>query len=226
MDDHTTKKRCARNEQCLHPLGPDLPATSEYFGKCSKVKSGLLAVCKVCNNAASNAYRKNNPEKRKETCKNHYQKNRERILESQAKYRKTPYRRAYMEAYYHNNRDHITLLRAQRYLKTRDHALQQARLYKRQNPHIVKRLNWTRRAKFRGSFTEAEWLELCEKYGSKCLRCGRSDVRLTVDHIVPISKGGANTLDNVQPLCQSCNSRKRDKVIDYRHQFHTPDASL
>jgi 5-methylcytosine-specific restriction endonuclease McrA len=67
-----------------------------------------------------------------------------------------------------------------------------------------------------GSYTVAEWKGLVAHYGNKCLCCGRSDVALTVDHVVPVSKGGTSNIDNLQPLCLSCNSKKQDKIIDYR----------
>jgi len=31
---------------------------------------------------------------------------------------------------------------------------------------------------------------------------------MTVDHIVPKSKGGLRTLDNLQPMCENCNVKK------------------
>lgn len=65
-----------------------------------------------------------------------------------------------------------------------------------------------------GSFTTDEWKGLCEKYGNGCLSCGGLDI--TVDHVVALSKGERNTVDNLQPLCQSCNSKKGTKTIDYR----------
>ena len=37
---------------------------------------------------------------------------------------------------------------------------------------------------------------------------------LTVDHVVPISKGGSNDISNIQPLCCNCNSKKNAKQID------------
>lgn len=45
-----------------------------------------------------------------------------------------------------------------------------------------------------------------------CVLCGRSGigVKLEVDHKIPVSKGGSNTLDNLQTLCYECNRGKRD----------------
>jgi 5-methylcytosine-specific restriction endonuclease McrA len=43
-------------------------------------------------------------------------------------------------------------------------------------------------------------------------------ILFTIDHIVPKSKGGANTLDNLQIMCEQCNWDKADKVS---HTFKT-----
>lgn len=51
--------------------------------------------------------------------------------------------------------------------------------------------------------------------GNRRLKCGSSK-SLTVDHIIPISRGGENKLSNIQTLCRSCNSSKSDRYIDYR----------
>jgi len=67
-----------------------------------------------------------------------------------------------------------------------------------------------------GDYSIQEWLDLCSRYENRCLCCGRDDVALTVDHVVPLSKGGSNDIANIQPLCKSCNSKKRVSVIDYR----------
>ena len=66
-----------------------------------------------------------------------------------------------------------------------------------------------------GHFTAEEWKTLKEKYGNICLRCLKKK-KLTVDHIIPLSKGGSNYISNIQPLCTSCNSVKHTQTIDYR----------
>lgn len=76
-----------------------------------------------------------------------------------------------------------------------------------------------------GAFTQQEWVVLCEQYDNRCLCCGRSDVRLSPDHIVPLSRGGSNTIDNIQPLCRDCNAHKFTQTIDYRHETnHTKEV--
>lgn len=47
--------------------------------------------------------------------------------------------------------------------------------------------------------------------GERCLHCGTAE-GITMDHIHPFSKGGLTVVENLQPLCQSCNSRKGVKA--------------
>lgn len=67
--------------------------------------------------------------------------------------------------------------------------------------------------------TLTEWRALCDRYQHRCLCCKKAGTPgnpITKDHVIPQSKGGVDTIDNIQPLCKSCNSRKKDKHIDYR----------
>ena len=45
----------------------------------------------------------------------------------------------------------------------------------------------------------------------KCVQCD-SNERLEYDHIIPVSKGGSNTVRNIQLLCETCNRRKSDSI--------------
>jgi hypothetical protein len=47
--------------------------------------------------------------------------------------------------------------------------------------------------------------------GGRCVYCGSTD-NLQVDHIIPHSKGGADTIENLQILCQKCNIAKSNKI--------------
>ncbi len=74
-----------------------------------------------------------------------------------------------------------------------------------------------------GSYTDAEFIALCKQYGNRCVnpRCPNQhldEVKLTADHVVPVAIGGSSYISNIQPLCQTCNSRKGTRIIDYRNK--------
>jgi 5-methylcytosine-specific restriction endonuclease McrA len=88
---------------------------------------------------------------------------------------------------------------------------------KRKNEQAaVKNVRRRRYQTERGSFTWTQWVALCEYYNHRCLCCGRTFEKLSPDHVIPLSLGGGNTIDNIQPLCFPCNRNKGAKVIDYR----------
>ena len=81
-------------------------------------------------------------------------------------------------------------------------------------------LNARRRARKKGaegSHTFGEWELLKEQLGFTCPACGRGEpeVTLTQDHIIPLSKGGSDYIENIQPLCKGCNSEKWTEVKSY-----------
>lgn len=72
------------------------------------------------------------------------------------------------------------------------------------------------RAKVRaakGSFTIKEWENKKEDFGNRCVVCKKAR-KLTVDHIIPISRNGSNYIENIQPLCESCNYSKQDRLMN------------
>lgn len=59
--------------------------------------------------------------------------------------------------------------------------------------------------------------EVLKRDGYKCCVCGKTEkdgVRLEIDHIIPVSKGGQSTISNLQTLCNSCNAKKNTMSND------------
>ena len=53
--------------------------------------------------------------------------------------------------------------------------------------------------------------EVWRRDGAECVQCGSKE-QLQFDHIIPVSKGGATTTENLQLLCQACNAKKSNRI--------------
>jgi 5-methylcytosine-specific restriction endonuclease McrA len=69
-------------------------------------------------------------------------------------------------------------------------------------------------ARARGRHSVEQWEALVDFCEAKCTKCGTPGV--VKDHIVPIYKGGSDAIENLQPMCEPCNSRKGSDTVDFR----------
>ena len=67
----------------------------------------------------------------------------------------------------------------------------------------------------RGEISDSLRYDILSRDNFKCVICGASanqGAKLHVDHIIPISKGGKSTPENLRTLCERCNMGKSDKI--------------
>ena len=79
-------------------------------------------------------------------------------------------------------------------------------------PHVIRLLQYVRvpRAVKRRISRRA----LFARDGWKCVYCGTAAGRLTLDHVIPRSKGGDSVWENVVTACAPCNLRKGDRLLE------------
>lgn len=62
--------------------------------------------------------------------------------------------------------------------------------------------------------THSQWVEILAAHDNRCAYCEKPlDGRPTQDHIIPVSKGGEHTTNNVVPACITCNRCKSAKDV-------------
>lgn len=162
---------------------------SEFY-KSKYSKDGFYSRCKKCHNISCDTYRETSVDK---------------YRADQAAYRAINREKRRRDA---------CLWRANNPGKKKKNTIS----YRERHPETQRTVTENRRArkhKAGGVISKNDWVALCDKYGNMCLCCKRKDVKLTMDHVIPIDPG-THTIDNIQPLCQSCNSKKARNTVDYR----------
>ena len=199
---------------------------------------GYKSRCKDCWNAQKRAERAANPEKHRETARKYVEVNKEHIRNLKRKHQaENPEKYdAALRKYRKAHREEINIKAKERREKKLEHYREIGRksyerhaeerrkysleYYKRFPEKSVAASNRRRALKYASetTHTEEEWQELKAFYNFKCLRCGAQepDIKLTRDHVIPLTQGGSDSIDNIQPLCARCNSKKNNKHIDYR----------
>lgn len=171
--------------------GLELPETD--FQIKSKRTGQRRAICPACKRRESVEYKAKNAEKVKADNARYRAENREALAERQRRWREE-----HPDAY----------LAIHSKWKANNTDLVNAGTHRRRNG--IKKNG--------GSWTAAEWQAIKAEQDHRCLMCGRQEpeIKLTVDHIIPVSFGGPNIAANLQGLCKSCNSKKARKVLDLR----------
>jgi 5-methylcytosine-specific restriction endonuclease McrA len=204
--------------------------------ECGRTKEGACRECVRIRRAAwwqanaekgrarNAAWTAANAERRRAYNAAYYAANVERERARVAAYRsENPERwRVAAAAYAAANPEKIRARSAAHYAANREKIIAEAAAYRVANPDKIRARKAARRARklaAPGRFTEADIKAIIARQKGRCAECKRRR-KLTVDHIIPLARGGSNHPGNLQGLCQPCNSRKgaKDPIIFAQQQ--------
>lgn len=193
-------------------------------------KDGYQNKCKTC----SAAYYKQNKQHKALKAALRYVEKREEILAYQHSYKKA---NPEIEIAYRERTKTIRRIKSKlRYQNNADFFAEQKRLYRAKNPAAAKQYQkeWALKnpdaAKSKANrryqllrnvetkiITDKEIRKL---YQGPCFYCGNTN-RISIDHIIPLSRNGRHSIGNLISACKSCNSRKQARTImEYRIRFN------
>jgi hypothetical protein len=201
------KKHCSKCRQ-EKSLGND-------FYRSAKSPDGRSSQCKICSNETTKAWNAKNRSKVAEKCARYRKRHPERVKASQKKFkeahpeRSEEIKRRSYQKHRAKNKERLRLV----YQENREKIVERACQWQRDNPDKVADRQRRRHARLLmapvNDLTHAQWLDIQLAYDHRCAYCGKKRKgKLTQEHITPLSKGGSHTLSNVVPACQSCNSKK------------------
>ena len=197
-----------------------------------KVLQGAKRYSKV-NKHKRHQYHENNKENISKKAHERYEKNKEAVALRNKEYRKANvekvrewkrkekriYRlkypdriRRYKKQYYENNIENIRKY----YNDNKDRFRDARHIWLTNNRDRAVNYSHTYTARKLGNtvekVTRCDWHLMKLGYNNRCVYCGDATKKLTQDHIVPLSLGGAHCLSNIVPACGVCNSKKSARM--------------
>jgi len=169
-------------------------------------------ICKAAKAEHSRAYYQANKEKVKARTLAYGRANPEkrRAYNKEQRARNGDARAAYAKVYREANKEKLAELN---------------RAWQKANAHKIVERNQIRRAQKleNGVFVilPGEWNRVLERHRHECFYCGghHRDSPLTIDHIIPLAKGGRHAIGNLIPACQPCNSSKHARLlVEWKHR--------
>ena len=130
------------------------------------------------------------------------------------------YRQANAEIIKAKQRDKYLRVREERLAKNREYyrknsksIIEQKSEYNKANPDVKRKASLKRRVvqADNGTFKILD-KDMRRLYASPCLYCGSTD-RIQADHVIPVSRGGVNSIGNLVPCCYKCNPSKGARTI-------------
>ena len=208
-------RRCGR----VQPL-------TEFY-KNNQQADGLTGKCRDCITELRKVWDKkyNASEKARQTAKRYYYSEKgqkakreyrqayQLTPEQRERYRATarvkmsdPKRKAQIRKYWQSEKG-----KARKAIKDKQYAKTEGGRFSKRKTEIKRKHQI---ATSRCTLTRGQWQEIKERFNHSCAYCGRKMERLEMDHVIPLSKGGAHTMANIVPACRKCNATKGNKILE------------
>lgn len=175
-----------------------------------KERKAYRAANKELLSERAKRHREQNPDKVRAKQRESYQRHRDKALARVRKYQAA-------------NKEKIS----EKGKVYREKNKERIKAYYKQNKERALEHNRQRRAKIRGQAAEPYTTQdVLDKYGTDCYLCGKPidlnanrhpgdpgwENGLHIEHVIPISKGGHDTIDNVRPSHGQCNLKKGTQI--------------
>ena len=173
--------------------------------------------CKPCERDVQRKTRKEkSPPKRTDSSEEQHERNKQKAREWKLANRERvrENKRAWRQA----NKEKVNQQKREKYQRDREKLIERTNEWVRANPEKAranKALHEARRKGAEGRYTAADVKAILIRQNGLCVYC-RCDISecYTVDHIVPLSRGGSNWVENIQLVCAPCNSSKNNRTHD------------
>ena len=178
----------------------EFPENKLFFSHQNTGKNGFRSMCRKCEK----------------------EYNRERNQRNKLKY--TPVRKKWIS----ENEDKYRQIKADWRKRNYCHNAEITKKWRQENPYKACVHSHTRSAKKKSvicNLTLTEWHMTIRYFNYRCAYCGKNE-KLTQDHLIPLSKGGNYSYNNIIPACRFCNSSKHDKDLDdwyVKQSFYSED---
>lgn len=218
LEDSSLNEKVCKNCEVLSPV--------------SNFRKGRNS-CKQCERDYAKLYENKNKEKRSAQKKDYLIRNREKYLAKEREKNNSPERKEYIKNWrlsnknklteyrkknYENNKDYYNAKNKARWENNKENEQARNKAWREANKEKVKEYRLKRKLALDSNAPKEYNLAFLEYakaiLSGKCAYCDNQAT--TIEHILPLSKGGLNEPQNIVGACVTCNSSKNNKEI---HEF-------
>jgi 5-methylcytosine-specific restriction endonuclease McrA len=198
----------------------------EDFSRDRSAKDGLQSACKGCRRLVVEEWRRKNPDKVRAYSKMYQRENADQRREYRREWRrrnpeasrkqKREWRQKNIERALEQERQRLRRWRKLNYEKDREAQRQREAAFRSANPERAREKSRQSKQRWRARKRDGIGYRVATKdirrlSLANCVACGLPADSL--DHVIPLSRGGSHGIGNLAPMCRGCNSSKGAKTV-------------